>query len=57
MSYVLTKGSIPILVSMPHNGIEIPESIAKTMTNEAQEVVDTDWYLDKLYDFAVTEGA
>ncbi|PCI64418.1 MAG: N-formylglutamate deformylase [Gammaproteobacteria bacterium] len=56
-SYHLTKGSIPILISMPHNGIEIPETIAKNMTNEALKLVDTDWYLDKLYDFAVTEGA
>lgn len=56
-SYNLIKGSIPILVSMPHNGIVIPESIAKTMTNDALKVVDTDWYLDQLYDFAINEGA
>ena len=56
-SYNLIKGSLPILVSMPHNGMEIPESIAETMTEDALKMVDTDWYLDKLYDFAVTEGA
>ena len=55
--YDLLKGQLPILVSMPHNGIEIPESIAKTMTPEALKVVDTDWFLDKLYDFAIDEGA
>jgi N-formylglutamate deformylase len=57
MSYVLTKGRIPILVSMPHNGIKIPKSISKTMTAEALQLIDTDWFLDKLYDFVVAEGA
>ncbi len=57
MSYSLIKGSLPILISMPHNGIKIPEVIAKTMTPDALEMVDTDWYLDKLYNFALAEGA
>ena len=41
---------------MPHNGQCIPESIAHSMTNTALDVADTDWYMDKLYDFAKTMG-
>ncbi len=50
------QGTKPILVSMPHNGVEIPESIAARMTNSAKRVIDTDWYLDQLYDFSKSQG-
>ena len=55
-SYHLTTGNIGVLISMPHNGQCIPESIAHSMTNTALDVADTDWYMDKLYDFAKTMG-
>jgi N-formylglutamate deformylase len=45
-----------MLISMPHNGQEIPSDIAKTMTDSAHKVADTDWYMDKLYDFAEDLG-
>jgi N-formylglutamate deformylase len=41
---------------MPHNGQSIPEGIAATMTNTGQQVPDTDWYMDRLYDFAQDLG-
>jgi len=41
---------------MPHNGVEIPEAISKNMTKVATNVVDTDWFMDKLYSFAVDKG-
>lgn len=41
---------------MPHNGVQIPESIAKNMIPNSLKVADTDWYMDKLYDFAKTMG-
>lgn len=56
-TYSLTSGHIGILISMPHNGQKIPKSIAKTMTNCGRAVADTDWYIDKLYDFATSLGA
>ncbi len=55
-SYELIKGTLPILISMPHNGIEIPEDIGSRMTESALKVKDTDWYLDQLYDFAADMG-
>ncbi|GHE88452.1 N-formylglutamate deformylase [Thalassotalea profundi] len=55
--YTLIKGTVPLLISMPHNGQLIPADIAKNMTNKAKAVHDTDWYKDKLYDFAKSLGA
>ncbi len=51
------KTTCPILVSMPHNGTAIPSDIAHTMEDKALKVEDTDWYLDKLYDFVLAQGA
>jgi len=55
--YTLIKGTVPLLISMPHNGQLIPADIAKNMTDKAKAVHDTDWYKDKLYDFATALGA
>lgn len=55
--FELSKGNVPLLISMPHNGEKIPDDIAVTMTPEAMTVADTDWYKDKLYDFAKALGA
>jgi len=56
-SYQLIKGSVPLLISMPHNGEEIPSDIAQVMTEKGIEVADTDWYMDRLYAFARKLGA
>jgi N-formylglutamate deformylase len=56
-SYDLVTGNIGVLISMPHNGQLIPDEIAQTMTEQALQVADTDWYMDKLYDFAQGLGA
>jgi N-formylglutamate deformylase len=55
-TYTLSTGSVGVLISMPHNGQHIPKNIADTMTPDAQSVADTDWYMDKLYDFASSMG-
>ena len=55
-SYTLIKGSVPLLISMPHNGEAIPDAIAKVMTDKGREVADTDWYMDRLYAFAKELG-
>ncbi|MGB2741709.1 MAG: N-formylglutamate deformylase [Cognaticolwellia sp.] len=56
-SYTLIKGTVPLLISMPHNGEEIPADIAAIMTDKGHEVADTDWYLNRLYAFALALGA
>lgn len=45
-----------MLISMPHNGQLIPSDIASSMTDKAKQVPDTDWYMDRLYDFAHALG-
>ncbi|MBU3740300.1 MAG: N-formylglutamate deformylase [Rhodoferax sp.] len=57
MSYSLVRGSIPLLVSMPHVGTEIPPELRDAYVPRALEVEDTDWHLDRLYDFLGRMGA
>lgn len=45
------QGNGPLLVSMPHVGLKIPEDIKADMTNAALSLEDTDWYIDRLYNF------
>jgi len=57
MDYRFHAGSIPLLVSMPHVGTDIPDDIAAGMTPAAREKADTDWHLVQLYDFLQAMGA
>jgi N-formylglutamate deformylase len=51
------EGTSPLLVSMPHTGTHLPEHIAGRMTEEALRLPDTDWHLERLYDFLDELGA
>jgi N-formylglutamate deformylase len=42
---------------MPHTGIDIPESQLQRMTNAGRALPDTDWHLERLYDFLDELGA
>lgn len=53
----LHRGSAPLLISLPHDGIALPEDIAARVTPEARGVPDTDWFVSRLYDFARKLGA
>ncbi|NDY82541.1 N-formylglutamate deformylase [Orrella sp. NBD-18] len=53
----LHKGSIPLLVSIPHCGTFIPEDIKQQLLPLALDVRDTDWHLPILYAFAKEMGA
>lgn len=55
--FEFTAGRTPLLVSMPHVGTHIPPDIAEKMTPEARTVPDTDWHVDRLYDFLGDLGA
>ncbi|WP_018152068.1 N-formylglutamate deformylase [Leeia oryzae] len=55
--FSLHQGSIPLLISMPHVGTEIPADILAQMEPVAQHLDDTDWHLPRLYDFAIGMGA
>jgi N-formylglutamate deformylase len=49
--FELRRGSAPLLVSMPHPGTFLPEDIADRMTPAALALPDTDWHLQRLYNF------
>ena len=51
------QGTRPLLISMPHVGTHVPPVLAARFTAEAQRVPDTDWHLERLYDFADELGA
>ena len=51
------QGTRPLLISMPHVGTHVPPALAARLTDEAQGVPDTDWHLERLYDFADELGA
>ncbi|WP_206996733.1 N-formylglutamate deformylase [Trinickia mobilis] len=55
--FSLHRGSLPLLISIPHLGTRIADDIAATMTAAAMRVDDCDWHLDRLYAFAKRLGA
>jgi len=50
-------GEAPLLMSVPHLATDIPAEMAARMTAAGRAVADTDWHLDRLYDFAADLGA
>lgn len=55
--YTFHEGTLPLLVSIPHLGTQIPAEVRDQLTDVAAAVADTDWHLDRLYDFARAAGA
>jgi len=55
--YTLVRGSLPLLISMPHAGTGLPDALAARMSPAAARLDDTDWHLPRLYDFAHAMGA
>jgi N-formylglutamate deformylase len=50
-------GTVPLVVSMPHVGTQVPQDLADRFTPEARLLPDTDWHVDRLYDFLDAIGA
>jgi N-formylglutamate deformylase len=50
-------GDSPLLVSMPHTGTFVPEWLAPRLSAAARALPDTDWHLERLYDFLDSLGA
>ena len=51
MTFNYHVGTSPLLVSMPHIGTDLPDRISARMTDAAHRLTDTDWHIDRLYDF------
>ncbi|MCG2792855.1 MAG: N-formylglutamate amidohydrolase [Weeksellaceae bacterium] len=48
---------VPIIISIPHAGTFIPDDIKSKMNAElADQLDDTDWFIDRLYGFATNLG-
>ncbi len=57
MSFHLHEGTVPLLVSMPHTGTDIPSALQGDYADRALGLEDTDWHLQRLYDFLPALGA
>ncbi len=57
MTFQLHQGRVPLLVSMPHIGTDIPAELQSAYQPRALELEDTDWHLARLYDFLPVMGA
>ena len=55
--YHYSRGTAPLLISIPHLGSQIPDAQGAQMTPLALQSGDTDWHLDTLYKFAEALGA
>jgi N-formylglutamate deformylase len=55
--FQLNRGNRPLLISLPHDGTEVPPGFAVRMTPEAARLPDTDWHVGRLYAFAGLLGA
>ena len=55
--FTLHRGATPLLVSLPHVGTMIPDNLHDHFVSRALTTEDTDWHLDKLYDFVHAMGA
>ncbi len=55
--YTLFSGDTPLLVSVPHAGTCLPESLSARLTPAARKLPDTDWFVDRLYRWVTGMGA
>lgn len=56
-TFHLHRGHLPLLVSAPHDGSQLPSGFEARLTDRARLVPDTDWHIARLYACAQTLGA
>ena len=49
----IRRGNAPVIVAMPHTGIEIPVDLLGRYVSPWLARKDTDWWLEQLYDFTI----
>ncbi|MBB5358561.1 N-formylglutamate deformylase [Rhodanobacter sp. ANJX3] len=49
-NFTLQRGSVPLLISLPHDGSFIPDDMAARMQPAARRSPDTDWHVGRLYE-------
>ena len=50
-AYRFTIGNTPLLVSMPHSGLQLTAEVENCLTDKAKKLPDTDWFIPELYSF------
>ncbi|ABC22101.1 N-formylglutamate deformylase [Rhodospirillum rubrum] len=55
--YDLIEGESPLIVSIPHCGTTLPPGLIDRLSPPARLLPDTDWHVERLYDFARGLGA
>lgn len=55
--FKLVKGDSPLIISIPHLGTIVPDDVRASYNDTGLGVQDTDWHLDRLYEFALGMGA
>ena len=51
------QGDLPLLISVPHDGRNLPQEQRGRMTDAGLELPDTDWHVAELYSFVRELGA
>jgi N-formylglutamate deformylase len=46
----ITRGNSPIILGLPHTGTHVPADVFASLNSRGQELTDTDWHIEKLYD-------
>lgn len=55
--FTLERGNAPLLISLPHDGTQLPPTFAQRLSAPARRLPDTDWHVRRLYGFARELGA
>lgn len=55
--FTLHQGTTPLLLSLPHVGLDIPPELRAVLVPRALALEDTDWHLAEVYGFARELGA
>lgn len=50
-TYSVRAGDSPLVLSMPHSGVELAPGLASRLIPRAIALTDTDWHIPELYDF------
>lgn len=50
-------GELPLLISVPHDGLHLPVDMRDQLTPDGAALPDTDWHVGELYGFARELGA
>ncbi|HEX4077890.1 MAG TPA: N-formylglutamate deformylase [Rhizomicrobium sp.] len=53
----VTRHEAPLILSMPHTGIDIPADLESRFVSPWLARKDADWWVDRIYDFAFALGA